>query len=257
MGNEIAKERFIGGFNSATPKTMLPTGVISGGSNVRVAGLTGGWKKRRGCTLRNTTADASAVTELCLYKNPCLSDATLLAHVGSYFNDLGASADALTQAVGLGTALGLSIGTTIGHSCLMDESLIYANSSVAPVIFSGSSCSCIGFVRDYNGVYADYTERVTDGRSDTVGKFGLSATNSLYICAREKIDSITFTISVANIAADTAFAVNAWRSGAWTSVGAITDGTKTGTTPFAKTGTVSWAASALDKMKVFKGVMGY
>ena len=95
----------------------------------------------------------------------------VLYHYGDYFY---AGANPLTQAAGLGSSLGLDIGSSVGFSCVIGEQLYYANGEGLPSVYSGESIYCQGFIT-YNETYGeirwtDYTKEVIDQKDSTYGR---------------------------------------------------------------------------------------
>jgi len=258
MSNKISKEVFSKGFDSNNAPLLLDSGEIAGGENLRAVGSRGGWKGRKGCTLRNTTAAGSAVVEAIPYENPVSDYFRVLYHYGDYFY---AGAAPLTQAAGLGSTLGLDIGASVGSSCMIGEQLYYANGEERPSVYSGDAIACRGFVVNDNVVWSDFTKEVVDQKTTTHGRMLFTngvGTDAIYVCGHEKMSAILITLGTAyNVIDTTTIVVSAWRSGAWAATAALSDGTTAGTTTFRQSGTISWTASDLDEMKVIAGTMGY
>ena len=117
MAMLVYKEDLTGQFNGVIPATMIPTGGLAGGKNVRKVSPGGGWQPRKGCALHNTTVAESgvAVKSLHLYENPLGGDRAFIAQCNSLL--LKAAADPPTAGTTLGTTLGVAVGTTPGFSC--------------------------------------------------------------------------------------------------------------------------------------------
>jgi hypothetical protein len=128
VGNELKKEAFNSKYDGVIPPALLPKGSISGGLNIRKVSQAGGWRGRKGCVLHNTTAvdSTNAVRSLHQYTNPVVQDYHFIAQCNSLLYD--ATKDPPDQTgTTFGTSLGVTVGDTPGHSCLVDETWFYAD----------------------------------------------------------------------------------------------------------------------------------
>lgn len=259
MGNVILKEDFVGKYDGVTPAALLGMGAIADGLNVRKVSAVGGWKPRKGCTLNNTTAAESGteIKSLHKYEHPRHSDYHFIAQVNNKLLD--ASNDPPAAGTTFGSTLGVTVGTTPGFSCVVNTKWFYCDGSNRPVVFDGDTPYPIG-VFSYDNTddaYSDYLRKSTDGLSDTYFKILAGASDKLYILTSERCEGITLDLDDVNSNAVT-LTVKAWRSGSWTAVSNLSDGTETGgTTTLAQDGSITWDRSTSDDLKVIGNVMGY
>jgi len=267
MATQVIPERFDGQYHGVIPPTLLPKGWISGGGNMRKVSQAGGWKPRKGCALHNTTVleSGTAVRSLHYYENPFSGDEHFIAQCNSKL--LRESAQGKlppTVDSSYGTSLGVSVdATTPGFSAQVGEWWFYADGSGRPTCWGGTTPRVRGFfVYDHsNTANCDYTRKVIDGRADTYGIVLAAADDYFVILTEEPISGATFDLSNFNTNECT-LAVKAWRSGSWTSVSNLTDGTNSAPSPpgvvsFGQDGTVSWTASGSDLMRSYLGIQGY
>jgi len=196
------------------------------------------------------------------YINPFSKDEHFIAQVNSKLVRESAQ-DKLPPTVdtGYGTTLGVSVdATTPGFSAQVGEWWFYADGSARPTCWGGATPRIKGlFVYDHsNTANCDYTRKVTDGRADTYGIVLEAADDYFIILTEEPISGAIFDLGANVNATARTLAVEAWRSGAWTAVSALSDGTANPTgTPLAKDGTISWTASDSDLMRSYLGIQGY
>ena len=259
---EVKREPFIGKYDGVTPPTMLGPGDVSGGLNMRKVSPLGGWKARKGGVLHNTTAleSGAAIKSLHWYQNDKQGDNHFIAQVNSKLYDSTQDPPTVSGA-GFGTDLGVTVGTTPGFSCTVDELFMYADGSGKPIVWGGTNPYVFGaLVYDNSAdVYVDYTREIMDGRSDTNAVVLGAADDKLYVITSEYCEGLVFDLG-SNINSNAVtMAVKAWRAGAWTAVSSLSDGTETGgTTTMAQDGTVTWTRSTSDTMRIIGGLlMGY
>jgi len=259
MVTELRKEPFIGVYDGVSPSMLLPKGGISDGENVRKVSEVGGWKGRKGCTLNNTTAAESgaAVKSLHRYLNPLQDDYHFIAQVNSKLLD--ATNDPPASGTTFGTDLGVTVGTTPGFSCVVGEHWFYADGSGRPVVYSGIAVSPLGFFSydDSSSALGDYTNEVRDRRADTTGLILEAAADYAIVVTQERCEGLVFDLGDVNSNAVT-MTVSAMRSGTYTGVSNLSDGTETGgTTTLAQDGTVTWDRSTSDTLTVVGNIQGY
>lgn len=262
MANVVFPEKLVGRYDGVTPPTLLPKGWLSGGKNVRKVSQKGGWKCKKGCTLHNTTAleSGASVKSLHYYENPFNADEHFIAQVNSKLV-MESAQNKLPpiQDTSFGTTLGVTVGTTPGFSAQVGEYLFYADGSGIPMAYGGASPRIKGFfVYDASeSAYNDYTRKVIDGRTDTEGVVLSAATDKIIILTEQIAEAFVFDLGASVNSNSVTMELKAWRSGAWTSVTSLSDGTASGGATLAQDGTASWTRSALDEMTGYRGVMGY
>ena len=263
MATVVLSERLVGTYDGVTPPALLPKGAICGGLNMRKVSQGGGWKVRKGCALHNTTVleTGTAVKSLHYYANPFAGDEHFIAQCNSKLltetaqNKLPPTVDA-----SFGTTLGVTVGTTPGFTATVGEYMFYADGSGKPIAWGGASPRIKGmFTYDISELkYSDYSRKVTDGRADTHGHILGAATDQLIIITEERCSGLTFDLGAGVNSTGRVLAVKAWRSGTWTAVSSLVDGTESPAgTPFAVDGTITWTRSALDTLYTMQGLMGY
>lgn len=255
----ITREDFNGFYDGVTPPILLKNGQVSDGLNMRKVSINGGWKPRKGCVLNNTTAAESGaeIKSLHQFTHPYNSDYHFIAQVNSKLLD--ASNDPPAAGTTFGTDLGVTVGTTPGFSDLVGDKWCYADGSGAPVVYAGTAPFPMAFFT-YDAsetAYVDYTSKVVDSRTTTYAIVLGAATDKFYILTHERISGITLDLGSSVNATARTLAVKAMRSGTWTAVSSLSDGTASGGAPLAQDGTISWTASASDTLTVIGNIQGY
>ena len=257
MAISLFKEIFNGQYDGVTSPLLLPQGSIADGKNVRKVSGLGGWKARKGVSAHNTTAIASAsVLSLHQFINHISEDYHFLAQCNG--NIYEATNHPPASGTTFGSSLMASASTTQpGFGDSIEESFVYADGD-RPWAWGGDTPRVVGFVTSDDGEEVDETVNVTDERDGTYAVLPNSHTDDCYyFCCPEPADELVLEFVSGQVNAETATAtISAWRSGSWTSVGTLTDGTISGTATHAKSGTISWTKGS-DEMKVIKGIMGY
>jgi len=261
MANKVYPEKFVGRYDGVTPAMLLPAGWIADGKNVRKVSQKGGWKARKGCVLHNTTElkSGSALKSLHYYENPYNGDAHFIAQCNlKLLLESNSSYLPPAQDTNYGTDLGVAVGANPGFSTQVGEYLFYADGSGIPIAYGGDSPRIKGFfVYDASAdAYYDYTRKTIDGRTDTHGIVLGAATDKIIIITEQIAEAFVFDLGTNVNSNDVDLQVKAWRSGAWTSVSGLSDGTDSNGC-LAQDGTVSWTRSALDEMTAYRGIMGY
>jgi len=259
MATRIFKENLNGKYDGVSPETLLEPGSVSGGKNMRKVGISGGWKPRKGCTLHNTTQiSAHSIKSLHRFKHPRNEDYHFLAQINSLLYD--ATNDPPASGTSFGTSLGVTVGTTPGFSANVAEKFCYADGSGIPIVWGGDNSIPLGLIiyDASEAAYIDYSRKARDKRTDTKAIILGAATDKIYLLTHESCEGFVVDLGSAVNSNAVTLTVKAWRSGAWTSVSDLTDGTDSpvGTT-LAQDGTVTWTRSTSDKMRLVSGVMGY
>jgi len=259
MPTELRKEPFVGPYDGIIPAVLAQKGTISDGKNIRKVSMAGGWKSRKGSILNNTTAAESgaAIKSLHRYVNPLQDDSHFIAQVNSKLLD--ATNDPPAAGTTFGTDLGVTVGTNPGFSTIVGETFFYADGTGIPIAWGGDDPSPIGFFTydDSESVWNDFVKEVTDRRTDTVGLILAAAADHVIVLTQERAEGFTIDLGDVNSNAVT-MTVSAWRSGSWTGVSALSDGTETGgTTTLAQDGTVTWTRSTSDTLKIVENKQGY
>jgi len=258
MSLKMFKELLNGKYDAISPPTLLPTGSIVGGKNIRKIGQAGGWKVRKGTSLHNTTQiSAHEVNSLHAYTHPRSLDAHFLAQINSLIYD------ATNVPPAGGTTFGVSLGVvselTPAFSDIVHELFFLADGGGAPFSWGGDSPFCMGFIT-YIGddaIYSDYTRKVTDNRGDTYAVLHDHVDDVLYICSPEPADKISLVlVSGTENDAATVLTVNAWTSGSWSDVSAA-DGTDVAGDSMKQSGDITWTEPVSEGMRVVEGIMGY
>lgn len=259
MPNQVVKEGFVGKYDSMAPASLLETGDITGGKNIRKVSRYGGWKGRKGCVLHNTTAAESGaeVKSLHAFTNPKQDDQHFIAQCNGKLLDAGT----LPPSTGttFGTDLGVTVGSTPGFSCTIGEFLAYADGSGKPIIWGGDEAYPLAVIvyDSSEDAYVDYTQEVIGGNPDKVGLVLGAAGDKLYVVTPLRCEGLKFVLGTNQNANSAAMTVKAWRSGAWAAVSGQSDGTSAGGVTLTQDGTVSWTRSTSDEMKIVEGAMGF
>lgn len=267
MATVIIPERFTGAYNAVIPPTLLPKGSISGGSNIRKVSQGGGWKPRKGCALHDTSAlgGGASVKSLHYYKNPLpdnqgvynehfIAQCNSKLYRESAQNKLPPEVD-----TSYGVDLGVTAGATPGFSATVGEYFFYADGTSRPIVWGGATPRIRGmFTYDESeDLFTDYSRKVADGRADTHGQILEAAADYCLILTEEPCEGLIFDLGAVNANAVN-LVVEAWRSGSWTGVSDLNDGTKTGgDTTLGQDGTITWTRSASDDLYSYRGVQGY
>lgn len=259
MANKILKEKFVGKYDGVIPAALLEKGMIAGGKNIRKVSKGGGWKPRKGSTIHNTTAAESgaAIKSLHQFKHPRNKDYHFITQINSKLLD--STVDPPTAGTALGTTMGVAVGTVPGFSCVVKDEFIYTDETSGLLAYGGTTPFPLGFfVYDAsNTAYVDYTRKVTDTRDDTKAVVLGAATDVAYLITNEPASAAILDLGSSVNSNAVTIAVKAWRSGSWTSVSGVSDGTASGGATLAVDGTISWTASASDTMRTIGNVMGY
>jgi len=226
----IVPERLTGIYNGVIPPALLPKGSISDGLNIRKVSQGGGWKPRRGCALHDTGVleSGAAIKSMHYYANPFSADEHFITQINSKLvresaqNKLPPTADP-----SYGTDLGVTIGSTPGFSATVGEYFFYADGTNNPIVWGGATPRIRGmFTYDASeDLFTDYSRKVTDGRDDTHGHILEAATDYVIVITEERCEGLVLDLSAVNGNAVT-LTVSAWRSGSWTGVSGLSDGTE-------------------------------
>lgn len=260
MPNKIFRELFSGKYDSMIPANLLPAGWISDGLNVRKISAAGGWKARKGCSLHNTTVlqSGAAVKSLHWYENPKNEDEHFIAQCNSKL--LISPQDPPTAAAGSAwTDLGVTVGTTPGFSCVVDEWWFFADGSGPPTAWGGNAPLPKGFIvfDDSASAEMDYTRVVRDGRDGTEATVLEAADDSFVIVSPVRLDGVTFDLGSSVNSNSVTLTVKAMRSGTWTAVSNASDGTASGGATLAQDGSVTWDGSTSDTLHTVANIQGF
>ena len=244
---------FTGPLNRANPF------IVSDGTSVQEAlnmirpasGVMAGWKSRSGVSAHNSTAleQGSTIESLHQYNNSEHSIDCFLAQC----NDQIFLADNYPPTTG--ATFGSSVytmdsGAGIAFSARIGDDWVGVASGATPWAWSGGTAYVDSFLIDRNSGTTDYHngfDKVRDNETDTNITIVQSNEEDLYVGFRRRIDGVYFDI-VSGTGNDAAsgLSVYAYRSGSWTEVSGLSDGTSSGTSTFYQSGLVSWTASTLD-----------
>ena len=262
MALVVTREDFTGKYDGVTPAILLPNGSVADGLNMRKISKTGGWKPRKGCVLANTTAaeGGTAIKSLHQYKHPYNGDYHFIAQVNSKLID--STDDPPAVGTTFGSDLGVVVGTTPGFSCVVSDKFVFCDGSGLPVVYAGTAPFPLAvFTYDASETaYVDCKSEVTDNRTSTFANILGAATDKVYILSHERLSGITLALNASVNTNAVTLVVKAMRSGTWTSVSSLVDGTldtATSTKTLNKDGTISWTASTSDTLTVVNNVMGY
>lgn len=262
MALQLFKEQFNGKYDGVTPAVLLPQGWVTGGKNVRKVTPQGGWKARKGCTLHNTTALESGADILSLhqYTHPRNADYHFLAQCNSKLLDSPQDPPTAAGATGWTTIESSNVSATVpGFSDVVNEEWFYADGGALPIMWGGDTPFCTGFiVFDYSAdVYNDHTRYVRDQDSNTEAIVLAAESDNFYICSPCPAEAMVLDLGATVNSNASTLQVQAWRSGSWTSVSSMSDGTASSGDCLTTDGTVTWTRSASDTMRVVSGIMGY
>jgi len=258
MANALFKEVLDGKYDGVTAPNLMAPGSLSGGLNVRKVSPKGGWKPRKGCTLHNTTAVGDQIDSLHAFVVPKQEEQALIVQTG------GALLKATNYPPASGTTLGTSLGVTVstsqkGFGDLVENYWFYADGSGAPIAYGGSN-PFPKAVLNYDASEAQYVEGsrlVADSRTDTEMILIAALTDKLYVISQQRLSGIKVVLGSTVNAVAATLAVKALRSGAFTSVSGLSDGTADGGATLAQSGTISWTASTADTQGLIGGEFGY
>ena len=227
MTLQMFKEHFSGKYDEVSPPTLLPPGSIVDGQNIRRVGQAGGWKSRKGSTLHNTAAiSAHQIDTLIYYTHPRNLDNHFLAQINSKIYEMTNVPP--TTGAETGTDLGVTTGTVPLFSDTVNEHLFVGDGLGVPFTYGGNSPFCQGFVVLFDlavDVYTDFTRWVTDNRTDTYATLSNAAGDKIYVRSPERASGIKLTFGGTVNANRVYPTIKALRSGSWTEVTALVDGT--------------------------------
>jgi hypothetical protein len=244
---------FQGGCNTAVKPYELPLGRYSMTQNVR--GKHPGFIKRPGQIKLHSTADGSnKVVNLYQFRKRRV-DATYFLAQMSDGDLLKATNDPPTVTTGV---FGAEVhdggsGQVPASFSVLSDVLIYSNGSDQHQVFAGAGSYVDKFIV-FNGTAApasvptegeDYSVEVSDGQSSVAVLDGLDTYANygcIFIRTPVPCKNFVFTVSAANANAST-MSIYYWKNdNTWAAVSGLSDGTASGSTTLAQTGTVSFTA---------------
>lgn len=260
MGNQVFKEPFIEKYDGVASPIHVPIGGLSHGLNLRRISAKGGWKARKGCTLHNTTAvdSTNAVKSLHQYTNPKNSDYHFIAQCNSLLYN--SANDPPTGGTTFGTSLGVTVGTTPGFSCMVGALWIYADGSGSPIIYGGTNVDPLAVLYKPSATtlsFIDFTGQVIDYSTSTYAYIKSTADQTIYIITMEPASGFVVTLGGTVNDAAAVLTVSAIRSGTWTAVSGLSDGTNVSGDSMKQSGTISYTASSSDTLYTIGRTMGY
>ena len=256
-----------GGVITSREAKTLPFGSFSSLQNIRWRHP--GFEKRSGQRPLHTTADGvNNVLSIYQYKKSEVTEKHLYAQMsdGDLLEASAAPPIVTTGVFGSEVYSGASGQIPAAYSVINDL-LVYSNGVDQHQIYGGINSYIDQFIV-YKGsvsfpafpqIGEDYSNQVSDGYSDTIAVLDSLGTYSnkqcLFIRTPVKAKSFTFTITKPNTLIGNVSIY--YYNGAWTTVGSVTDGTKLGSTTFAKSGKLSFTAPANVQSKYQFGNNGW
>jgi hypothetical protein len=242
------------------PESLLPEGCISAGKNMQRAGLLGGWKPRRGCTLVNTTAVSGGIDELFFYKHPRRpNEGHLIAQAGSNLktNNWASGTISTDQFATFANTINKDSDTSLYWSAVVGEDMILIGDGKTPLVFSGEGCRPEAFLTQASSSddYIDQTLAVTVSDENKVATIPAGASCAYYVCFKAPITKLVLEIGTANTDSVT-LQLWYWYNGTWTAASVTTDGTD-GTETHDQDGTITFSTGNSPEMTVLNNQMGY
>ncbi len=266
MAAEPQRLVFQGTVNTETERALLPSGGFSGKQNLR--DMNPGMKQRKGQKRQHTTTDnVQEIKNLFQYE-----DKGSVKYL--YSQRLDGSVHAATNNPPTQTAgdFGVEVLAAVASSvtssqAILGDKLFYTDGVRQTQVFSGTKHRIRGFFV-YKGAAAipvmpeigeDYTQEVTDSRASRVAILDdlstLANFDAIYVVTETPATGFNFTIGKAN--GNAATVVIKYWNGAYTTVGAVSDGTASGGATLAIDGTMTWTRPA-DEISYFQyGLSGY
>lgn len=258
-----------GGAITAREPALLPNGSFSMVQNVRPENP--GFIKRPGQRRQHSTADGSNVVDsLYQFRKARVDEKHFFAQM-SDGDVLEATNDPPTTTTG---AFGSEVfdgssGQVPASWANITDLMIHSNGVDQHQIYAGNSSYITKFVK-YDGSAAppdfpemgfDYSQEVRDGQSTTYAD--LDALNTyannecFYAMVPVATQSLTVTIKTANSNASTLSVYYRKSDGTWAAVSGLSDGTVSGSTTLAQTGTITWTAPSDEIDHYQYGIDGY
>lgn len=248
---------FTGKLNRSTPF------ILQDGSGLKEAlnmirpspGVPAGWKSRSGVSPHNSTAMESGaqVESLHQYNNSDIGTDCLIAQI----NDKLYLANSFPPTGGStfgSSILDLNAGAGPIFSAKVGDDWVGAASGETPFAWSGGTAYPDSFLIDRtsgNTNYHNGFEFVRDNETSTNITFIQSNAETFYFGYRRRLDGISLDFVSGTVnSVVSGLSVFAIRSGAWTEVSGLSDGTATdaggGDKPFGQSGAITWTRSTED-----------
>jgi len=258
-----------GGMDIVREIYQLALGEPSSVKNMRP--LRPGFIKRKGCAELNTTPDGSnKVMSLYGFSKGKQPEVRFFAQMSD-----GDVIEATNNPPTVGTTLGSSVYNTTETSnmvpaswAMIDDSMLYADGTGNPRIFSGNTEYVSGFIvykgtatiPDIPKLGEEYSVQVSDGDSTTFAVLDSLSTLADYDCVfiRTKTPADVLTWTIGKVNGSAAVAQMHYWNGAWTEVTSFTDNTASGGKTLAVTGgTMTWQMTTDHQPKYMFGANGY
>lgn len=260
-----------GGMITARPKPLLPLGAFSMVQNLRPTRP--GFIKRPGQRKKHSTADGTnKVISLYQFRKNRIDE----DHLFGLFSDgdILEATDApptVTSGVFGMEVLSSANSPTLGDWASVADILVHSNGVDQHKIYAGKDNYvqwCVAYggtatLTDIPDEGFDYTDEVTDGLATTVAildAFGTDSNQGLLICCPVRANRLTFTVSAANGNNVSAELMYRKSDGTWAATevtGDAQDGTNTGTTTLAQSGSMYWTPPADEIPWYMYGVSGF
>ena len=266
---DIAAIPMRGGCNTNTHKTMLPFGSYSMVQNLR--GKHPGFRKRPGCSKLHTTADdTNECMSLYQFRKQRIDEKHLLAQFsdGDVLSATNAPPTTTTGVFGSEVYSGTGTGEVPAAYSMINDIMLYSNGVDQHQTYTGTA-NYIGAIVVYDGSAApanipekgtDYSVQATDGLTTTVvvlDSLDTYANNEcVFINTPVAATSLTYTVSKANGTVSTATLYYRKNDNTWADT-SMTDGTKSGTTTLAQTGSMTWTAPSDEIPMYMYGQSGF
>jgi hypothetical protein len=251
---------FTGKLNRSVPYVAQDGSAVQEVQNmVRSApGVPVGWKPRQGYIDHNsTTLGAYQVKSLHHFIQKDMLTDVFIAQANDNLYLAGESPPCSTCTTFGSSVIALDSSAGVGFGDQIGDDWIFAAQGTAPIAWSGGTAYPDAVLIDRAGTAVDYHngyEKVRNNDTDLYITWAEDDTADVYIGFRRRIDGVYIDmVSGSENDTEANVTVKARRSGSWTGVSGLSDGTDTAPDTFAKSGLISWTASALDEPYVLPG----
>lgn len=271
---DVAGVPLRGGAVTVREKGLLRPGTFSMVQNVRA--MHPGFRKRKGQRALHTTADSTnQAMSAYQFKKTRVTENLYLVQMsdGDILSLTTVPPGVTTGAMGSELWSGTTAPIPASWSNLNDM-LVVSNGVDQHQLYPGSGSYPDKFIvyttgaSDITGLKGiledgiDFSEEVSDAQSTTYAEISnlddKDAGDGIFICTPVPAKSFTFTISAANGTADRVLSLYYWRNtSVWQEVSGFSDGTTSGTTCFAQTGTMTWTEPTDIQERLLFGKVGY